>query len=125
VIEITYASNITDQKNLGGGVEAVERMRTANRTGNMAKLAVKIERLQDVPRPLTVSLTAQKEGMTFCEVPTGKLGSHLRSLMGTYGSSPLYGYVGKPISHGMVSVAKMKHALDEVHSWRKLKFTHL
>ncbi len=95
-------------------------MRTANRTGDMAKLADKIERLQDVPRPLTVSLTAQEEGMTFCVVPMGKLGSPLRPLMGTYGSSLLYGYVGKPkpISRGMLSVAKMKHALDEVHSWR-------
>jgi len=51
-------------------------------------------------------------------VPMGKLGSHLRPLMGTYGSSLLYGYVGKPISPGMLSVAQMKRGFDEVHTWR-------
>ncbi len=96
----------------------LERMRTANRTGDMVKLAVTIEHLKDIPRLLAVSLAAQEEGMTFCVVPMGKLGSHLRPLMGTYGSSLLYGYVGKPISPGMLSVAKMKHAFDEIHTWR-------
>jgi len=96
----------------------LERMRAANRMGDMVKLAVTIEHLQDVPRVLAVSLAAREEGMTFCVVPMGKLGSHLRPLMGTYGSSLLYGYVGKPISPGMLSVAQMKRAFDEVHSWR-------
>ena len=96
----------------------LERMRAANRTGDMVKLAVTIEHLQDVPRLLGVSLAAREEGMTFCVVPMGKLGSHLRPLMGTYGSSLLYGYVGKPISPGMLSVAQMKRAFDEVHTWR-------
>jgi len=96
----------------------LERMRAANRMGDMVKLAVTIEHLQDVPRVLAVSLAAREEGMTFCVVPMGKLGSHLRPLMGTYGSSLLYGYVGKPISLGMLSVAQMKRAFDEVHSWR-------
>ena len=40
----------------------VERMRTANRTGDMVKLAVTIEHLQDVPRVLAVSLAAREEG---------------------------------------------------------------
>jgi len=96
----------------------LERMRAANRMGDMVKLAVTIEHLQDVPRVLAVSLAAREEGMTFCVVPMGKLGSHLRPLMGTYGSSLLYGYVGKPISPGMLSVAQMKRAFGEVHSWR-------
>jgi 3-dehydroquinate dehydratase-1 len=95
----------------------VERMRMANRTGDMVKLAVKIEHLQDVPRVLAASLAAREEGMAFCVVPMGKLGSHLRPLMGIYGSSLLYGYVGKPISLGMLSVARMKHALEEIHTW--------
>jgi 3-dehydroquinate dehydratase type I len=94
-----------------------ERMRMASRTGDMVKLAVTIEHLQDVPRVLAVSLAAREEGMTFCVVPMGKLGSHLRPLMGIYGSSLLYGYVGKPISLGMLSVARMKHALDEIRTW--------
>jgi 3-dehydroquinate dehydratase type I len=94
-----------------------ERMRMASRTGDMVKLAVTIEHLQDVPRVLAVSLAAREEGMTFCVVPMGKLGSHLRPLMGIYGSSLLYGYVGKPICLGMLSVARMKHALDEIRTW--------
>ncbi|MGZ4891471.1 MAG: type I 3-dehydroquinate dehydratase [Halobacteriota archaeon] len=110
----------------------LEIMRTANGYGDVVKLAVTIEHLRDVPRVLDVSLAVQEEGVTFCLVPMGALGSHIRPLMGIYGSSLLYGYVGKHISPkmrpygftgkraspGMLSVSRLKRAIEEIRSWQ-------
>ncbi len=110
----------------------LEVMQTAQRNGDLVKLAVTIEHLSDAPRVLDVSLAAQAEGMTFCVVPMGTLGSHLRPLMGIYGSGLLYGYVGGHISPkmrpygytgrraspGMLSISQLKRALEEISTWR-------
>jgi 3-dehydroquinate dehydratase-1 len=110
----------------------LELMRTANGYGDVVKLAVTIEHLRDAPRVLDVSLAAREEGLTFCVVPMGPLGSHIRPLMGIYGSSLLYGYVGQHISPkmrpygftgkraspGMLSVSRLRHALEEIRSWQ-------
>jgi 3-dehydroquinate dehydratase type I len=110
----------------------LEIMRTANGFGDVVKLAVTIEHLRDVPRVLDVSLAVGEEGITFCLVPMGALGSHIRPLMGIYGSSLLYGYVGKHISPkmrpygftgkraspGMLSVSRLKRAIEEIRSWQ-------
>ncbi len=110
----------------------LEIMQTANLNGDLVKLAVTIEHLSDAPRVLDVCLAAQEGGMTFCVVPMGPLGSHLRPLMGVYGSALLYGYVGEHISPkmrpygytgkraspGMLSVVRLKRALAEISSWR-------
>jgi 3-dehydroquinate dehydratase I len=107
-------------------------MRTANGYGDVVKLAVTIEHLRDVPLVLDVSLAAREEGFAFCVVPLGALGSHIRPLMGIYGSSLLYGYVGKHISPkmrpygftgkraspGMLSVSRLKRAIEEIRSWQ-------
>jgi len=107
-------------------------MRAANQSGDLVKLAVTIEHLRDAPRVLDVSLAAREEGMTFCVVPMGALGSHLRPLMGIYGSSLLYGlvgerispkmrrygYTGKRASPGMLRVSRLKRALEEINSWQ-------
>ncbi len=79
-----------------------------------------------------MSLAVGEEGITFCLVPMGALGSHIRPLMGIYGSSLLYGYVGKHISPkmrpygftgkraspGMLSVSRLKRAIEEIRSWQ-------
>ncbi len=110
----------------------LEIMQTANRNGELVKLAVTIEHLGDAPRVLDVCLAAQAEGMTFCAIPMGSLGSHLRPLMGIYGSALLYGYVGgqispkmrpygytgKRASPGMLSITQLKRALEEISTWR-------
>ena len=110
----------------------LEIMRTASGYGDIVKLAVTIEHLRDVPRVLDVSITVREEGVTFCLVPMGALGSHIRPLMGIYGSSLLYGYVGKHISPkmrpygftgkraspGMLSVSRLKRAIEEIRSWQ-------
>ena len=110
----------------------LEILRTANGYGDVVKLAVTIEHLRDVPRVLDVSLAVREEGVTFCLVPMGALGSHIRPLMGIYGSSLLYGYVGKHISPkmrpygftgkraspGMLSVSRLKRAIEEIRSWQ-------
>jgi len=110
----------------------LEIMRTANGYGDVIKLAVTIEHLRDVPRVLDVSLAAREEDFTFCVVPMGAIGSHIRPLMGIYGSSLLYGYVGKHISPkmrpygftgkraspGMLSVSRLKRAIEEIRSWQ-------
>jgi 3-dehydroquinate dehydratase type I len=110
----------------------LEILRTANGYGDVVKLAVTIEHLRDVPRVLDVSLAVGEEGITFCLVPMGALGSHIRPLMGIYGSSLLYGYVGKHISPkmrpygftgkraspGMLSVSRLKRAIEEIRSWQ-------
>jgi len=110
----------------------LEIMRTASRYGDVVKLAVTIEHLQDAPRVLDVSLAAHEEGLTFSVVPMGALGSHIRPLMGIYGSSLLYGYVGRHISPkmrpygftgkraspGLLSVSQLKRALIEIRSWQ-------
>jgi len=110
----------------------LELMRTANGYGDLVKLAVTIEHLHDAPRVLDVSLAARDEGLTFSVVPMGALGSHIRPLMGIYGSSLLYGYVGEHISPkmrpygftgkraspGMLSVSRLKRALEEIRSWQ-------
>ncbi|MGZ4904040.1 MAG: type I 3-dehydroquinate dehydratase [Halobacteriota archaeon] len=110
----------------------LEIMQTANRNGDLVKLAVTIEHLSDAPRVLDVCLAAQAEGMTFCVVPMGALGSHLRPLIGIYGSALLYGYVGdhispkmrpygftgKRASPGMLSISQLKRALEEISTWR-------
>lgn len=110
----------------------LEIMRTANGYGDVVKLAVTIEHLRDVPRLLDVSIAVREEGVTFCLVPMGALGSHIRPLMGIYGSSLLYGYVGKHISPkmrpygftgkraspGMLSVSRLKRAIEEIRSWQ-------
>lgn len=112
--------------------EMLETMRAANQSGDLVKLAVTIEHLRDAPRVLDVSLAAREEGMTFCVVPMGALGSHLRPLMGIYGSSLLYGlvgerispkmrpygYTGKRASPGMLRVSRLKRALEEIKSWQ-------
>ncbi len=110
----------------------LEIMQTANRNGDLVKLAVTIEHLSDAPRVLDVCLAAQNEGMTFCVIPMGALGSHLRPLIGIYGSALLYGYVGdhispkmrpygytgKRASPGMLSISQLKRALEEISTWR-------
>jgi 3-dehydroquinate dehydratase-1 len=110
----------------------LEIMRTADRYGDVVKLAVTIEHLRDAPRVLDVSLAAQEEGFTFCVVPMGALGCHIRPLMGIYGSSLLYAYVGKQISPkmrpygftgkrasaGMLSVSQLVRALEEIRAWQ-------
>ncbi|MGA3198291.1 MAG: type I 3-dehydroquinate dehydratase [Halobacteriota archaeon] len=110
----------------------LEVMRTANGYGDVVKLAVTIEHLRDAPRVLDVSLAAREEGFTFCVVPLGALGSHIRPLMGIYGSSLLYGYVGQHISPkmrpygftgkraspGMLSVSRLKRAIEEIRTWQ-------
>ena len=110
----------------------LELMRTANGYGDLVKLAVTIEHLHDAPRVLDVSLAARDEGLTFSVVPMGALGSHIRPLMGIYGSSLLYGYVGEHISPkmrpygftgkraspGMLSVSRLERALEEIRSWQ-------
>jgi 3-dehydroquinate dehydratase-1 len=110
----------------------LEIMRTANGYGDLVKLAVTVEHLRDVPRVLDVSLAVREEGITCCVVPMGALGSHIRPLMGIYGSSLLYGYVGKHISPkmrpygftgkrsspGMLSVSRLKRAIEEIRSWQ-------
>ena len=110
----------------------LELMRTANQNGDLVKLAVTIEHLSDAPRVLDVCLAAQAEGITFCVIPLGALGSHLRPLMGIYGSALLYGYVGdhispkmrpygytgKRASPGMLSISQLARALEEISTWR-------
>ena len=110
----------------------LEIVRTANGYGDVVKLAVTIEHLRDVPRVLDMSLAVREEGFTFCLVPMGALGSHIRPLMGIYGSSLLYGYVGQHISPkmrpygftgkraspGMLSVSRLKRAIEEIRSWQ-------
>ncbi|MGZ4902032.1 MAG: type I 3-dehydroquinate dehydratase [Halobacteriota archaeon] len=110
----------------------LELMHTANRNGDLVKLAVTIEHLSDAPRVLDICLAAEAEGMTFCVIPMGALGSHLRPLMGIYGSALLYGYVGdhispkmrpygytgKRASPGMLSISQLKRALEEISTWR-------
>jgi 3-dehydroquinate dehydratase-1 len=110
----------------------LETMRTADSLGDVVKLAVTIEHLRDAPRVLDVSLAAQEEGLTFSVVPMGARGSHIRPLMGIYGSSLLYAYVGQRISPkmrpygftgkraspGMLSVSQLKRALEEIRSWQ-------
>jgi 3-dehydroquinate dehydratase type I len=110
----------------------LEIMRTANSFGDVVKLAVTIEHLRDAPRVLDVSLAAQEEGLTFSVVPMGARGSHIRPLMGIYGSSLLYGFVGQHISPkmrpygftgkraspGMLSVSQLTRALEEIRSWQ-------
>ncbi len=110
----------------------LEIMQTANRNGDLVKLAVTIEHLSDAPRVLDICLAAQNEGMTFCVIPMGALGSHLRPLMGIYGSALLYGYVGdhispkmrpygytgKRASPGLLSISQLKRALEEISTWR-------
>lgn len=110
----------------------LETMRTADSLGDVVKLAVTIEHLRDAPRVLDVSLAAQEEGLTFSVVPMGARGSHIRPLMGIYGSSLLYGYVGQNISPkmrpygftgkraspGLLSVSQLNRALEEIRSWQ-------
>ncbi|MDI6859020.1 MAG: type I 3-dehydroquinate dehydratase [Methanocellales archaeon] len=84
-------------------------LKEARRIGDIPKLAVMANSLEDTLRSLEVTLQAQKP---LCTIAMGELGRASRVIAPLYGSALTYGHVSTAKAPGQLSVRELRTALD-------------